>query len=483
LEAIDFRFSGNITPITNGHRALAISNEIKNALYTESEFRKKASKVSTEFIFEKVAPALINSMEQNIAHRLTAAAIRANHNASLYGVNKAGGAEIATEILFESKLTKVIERNMGRELVHRKIKYLNDNHQTLLIGLPLFSRKPVSPIKNRGHLPDIGDIHSLMRCAEVAKLLSWVHDYDIHLNIFSDGFKYQRACGTPDHIISDYQTSLRFWAAKLGIDKYVKIINYEDVVTHTLGRDQARLRDEIFLNTYYKLTEQTRPLFNPKSLYASFHSIEVKVPHGSELRYIFLSIASSVFYRTGDLGDRIVSRCDLAQNTFTKFLAGLHGELQGETPKYTTNRELIESLIFEAWDAAMKYVAISLTDRKLNIWGKLQPEGIKLTIHGKPEEIQIRPTNSKFPTMTAQHSVGGLIPTKAGVKITCEYRIEREAAKEIPVLLANTSSPHRTSSCVPPIIRKMIGSEQPFCYVPANTDNIYSILSGSYTDA
>ena len=53
MEAIDFRFSGNITPITNGHRALAISDEIKNALYTESEFRKKASKVSTEFIFEK----------------------------------------------------------------------------------------------------------------------------------------------------------------------------------------------------------------------------------------------------------------------------------------------------------------------------------------------------------------------------------------------------------------------------------------------
>ncbi|HDJ1439497.1 TPA: L-tyrosine/L-tryptophan isonitrile synthase family protein [Serratia rubidaea] len=483
MEAIDFRFSGNITPITNGHRALAISSDIKNSLYTESEFRKKSSKVSTEFIFEKVVPSLINAMEQNVAHRLTAAAVRAGHNVSLYGVDKAGASEIATEILFDAKLTKCIEKNVNRSAVHQKIKYLKSSNQPLLIGLPLFSRKPVSPIKNRGHLPDIGDIHSIMRCAEIAKLLSWVHDYDIHLSIFADGFKYQRACGTPDAMISDYQASLRFWAAKLGIDKYIKIINYEDAVSHTLGPEQTRFRDEVFLNTYHQLHANTAPLFNPDSLHNSLRDIEANVPHGCELRYIFFSIASSVFYQTSDLGNRIIRRCDLAQSTFAKFLAELHGELQGNTSRFTSNRDVIASLIFEAWDAALKYVAISLTDRKLDVWRQLQPEGIKLTIHGKPGEIQIRPTNSKLPTMTAQHAVGGLAPTKAGVKVTCEYRIEREAAKEIPVLLENAPSHHKSGGYVPSLMRKMIGSEQPFCYVPENVDNIHKLLSGNYTDA
>lgn len=483
LRAIDFKFSGNVTPISNGNRALEISDRNIHSLYTEGEFRKKALAIPSDFIFEKIVPSLINLMEQNIAHRLTSAALRANHNNSIYGVKKAGITEISTEILFDPKLTKVIKNNASRESIHRKIKGLYDNKKSLSIGLPLFSRKPISPIKNRGYLPDIGDIHSLMRCAEFAKLLSCIHDYDIHLNIFADGFKYQRACGTPYNIICDYQTSLRFWAEKLGIDKYIKIINYEDILTDTLGVDYIRYREEIFLDTYYELYKNSKFLLNPTSLCTSFHSIESQLPHGQELRYIFSSIASSVFYRADNLGDRIIRKDDIAQNIFTEFMARLHVELQRKTYKHTSNKEIIEELIFETWDAALKYVAISLTDRKLNVWQKLQPNGIKLTIHGKPKEIQIKPTNSKFPAMTAQHSVGGLRATRSGAKITCEYRIEREASREIPILLENISGSLQTSSYLTPTIRKMIASEQPFCYVPANIDNIYSFLSGAYTDA
>ncbi|MFK8257736.1 L-tyrosine/L-tryptophan isonitrile synthase family protein [Erwinia sp. AnSW2-5] len=483
MEAIDFSLSENTTPITNGHRALTTSNKNKNSLYTESEFRKKSLKIPTGFVFEKIVPALINSMEQNIAHRLTAAAVRANRNASLYDMRNAGPAEIATEILFDPKLVKVIARNTGREEVFHKIKKLNKNRQPLLLGIPLFSRKPVSPIKNRGRLPDIGDIHSIIRCAELAKLLSWVHDYDINISVFSDGFKYQRACGTPGNIISDYQKTLRFWTEKIGIDKYVSVINYEDAVAKKLGVIQSSIRDEIYFNTYHRLVKQTRHLFNPNSLYRSFHSIEAQAPLGSKLRYVFLSIASSVFYKSDDLGNRIIGRSDLAQNIFVKFMSDLYEAIQSPTSLKTSNRELMASLILEAWDAALKYMAISLTDHNIDIWNKLQPHGIKLTIHGKPDEIQIRPTNSKFPTMTSQHSVGGIIATRSGAKITCEYRIEREAAKEIPILLETTSSTYPTNNNVPYTIRKMIDSEQPFCYVPENVENIYQLLSGSYTDA
>ncbi|MGJ8525853.1 hypothetical protein LMG33818_001600 [Halomonadaceae bacterium LMG 33818] len=482
MEATDFKFLGNVTPITNGNRVLDMAERKKDLLYTACEFRKKALTVSTEFIFEKTIPQLVNLMERNVAHRLTNAAMRATRNSSIYNVKKAGALEIATEILFDSKIIKVAADKNSRSYVHKKLKFLDNNSLTLSIGLPLFSRKPISPVKNRGHLPDIGDIHSLMRCAELAKLLSWMYDYDVHLDIYADGFKYQRACGTPDNIISDYQEGLKFWAIKLGIDNYIRVIDYEKAVINTIEDEKKDFREAMFLDTYHFLYKQSESFFSPNDLKKSFHHIVSNVSHGSELRYIFFSIASSVFYKTENLGFCLIQRDDVAQQNFTEFLAILNLELKGNIGKITSRSTLVESMILEVWNAALKYVAISLTDRQLDIWHKLQPEGIKLTIHGKPDEIQIRPTNSRFPAMTSQHSVGGLKFTKTGTKITSEYRIERESDKEIPVLFEKSSC-EINNNYDSNIIKRMKILDQPFCYVPANINDLYDSLSGSFTDA
>ena len=43
----------------------------------------------------------------------------------------------------------------------------------------------------------------------------------------------------------------------------------------------------------------------------------------------------------------------------------------------------------EAWEAAKKYVAISLLDRELNSIKAINPNAIKFTIHAKPNELRL----------------------------------------------------------------------------------------------
>src|SRR5262249_6969631 len=93
--------------------------------------------------------------------------------------------------------------------------------------------------------------------------------------------------------------------------------------------------------------------------------------------------------------------------------------------------ELFCALRIEAFEAAIRYVAISLADRDLNILRKICPNAIKLTIHGKPGELHLLSASHRDCNITAQHSTGGF----AAGAINLKYRLDREANEEVPVLL------------------------------------------------
>jgi hypothetical protein len=116
----------------------------------------------------------------------------------------------------------------------------------------------------------------------------------------------------------------------------------------------------------------------------------------------------------------------------------------------------------EAWEAAVRYTAISLTDRSLGVWRLLNPDGLKFTIHSKVGEIRFVPTTSEFLSMTAQHCVGGIKRSPRGSRLTFVCRLERESCNEYPVTLRND-----TAAPVAPI-QKMSEARQPICYLEAS---------------
>ncbi|OOH84383.1 hypothetical protein BMT54_12280, partial [Pasteurellaceae bacterium 15-036681] len=93
-----------------------------------------------------------------------------------------------------------------------------------------------------------------------------------------------------------------------------------------------------------------------------------------------------------------------------------------------------------AWEAAKKYVAISLIDRELNTLYSTEPNALKFTIHGKVNEFHFISTSKKDISATAQHFSGGLYYKNNEPIINYKYRIERDHRKETAVYLLQDNS-------------------------------------------
>jgi len=205
------------------------------------------------------------------------------------------------------------------------------------------------------------------------------------------------------------------------------------------------------------------------------------------LSFTYYSIATSVFYRTADLGLRLISHEDTAQDVYIKVIGGIAERIDCcsqtvpmATPTSSEEMETALEIRQEIWDAAIRYVAISLADRSLQVWDSLLSDGVKLTIHGKLGEIQFRPTNSAFLSMTAQHCVGGIKQVPSGVKVTYSYRLERESQGQIPVVFDHIDFDHNGLGDHP--IAALVRSGQPICYLESSIADPKIALADYFTD-
>jgi pyoverdine/dityrosine biosynthesis protein Dit1 len=456
-----------------------------SVLYDQVEFKRNACYVSSQFWIETVLPALQLSINETVSKRLIAAVRRAKENSSLYDTKTPEIAGVCTEVFFDTRLFRPNEAHVERRFLHEKIKNLLYNKQPLKIGLPLFSRKPVSPVKNRGYLPDMAEIVSIGRCYEIALILSQVYGNDVEFIIFADGNKYRRACATPLEIIDEYQNGLIFWINMLNASSLVKVVDYETQVHSALGDNQTNTREERYHANLNYLRHTYSNGFNPGNVSKSLYHIARQDDVGTQIGFTFNSIVSSVFYESGNLGQSLLNRQDDAQKLYLEYIKTLSVDLSQVEWKMALKLpnllvsdfiELSMMMRLEAWEAALKYVAISITDRQLNIWKSLSPKGIKFTVHPKPGEINLVHTSTEYKNMTAQHCVGGIKPSKLGSKITFSYRLERESHGEYPVILANNWSSHRQTQTV---FDKFAILQQPICYVSPDIENVNAALINS----
>lgn len=469
--------------ISDGHRAVELAGKPGAHLYTQAEFRGTAQSVSPEFWMDTFIPLLRRFSSERVAARLTAAAKRARTHVDTYQAGELGPAELATEIFFDRQLTRPREQFRSRASLHCHLRSLRESRARLRIGLPLFSRKPVSPVKNRGPYPDLAEIASLLRCHELAAMLSWVYDEEVEFLIFADGMKYRRACRTAMSRVQWYQDGLRFWSDQLGIGDLVKIVDYEDALSSALGVDDTWRRESRYEEYCAQMAATYGRYFDPYDPKSSLAAIGEMSPEGAQLAYTFRSIASTVSYQTDELTERVVRGEDEAACQYLTYIGNVFVDLRsapsGTSSLVDVARDV--ELRTEAWQAAICYVAISLVDRELDVWSLINPAGVKMTIHGKSGEIQIRPTRSEYTGVTAQHSVGGITHSSKGNKITFSYRLQHESGGDTPVLFDGPASSAGREG-IPTLIQAMAVDQQPICYVSSTGRAPLEILSDCVAD-
>lgn len=117
----------------------------------------------------------------------------------------------------------------------------------------------------------------------------------------------------------------------------------------------------------------------------------------------------------------------------------------------------------EAWEAAKKYVAISLLDRELNSIKAINPSAIKFTIHAKPNELRFIDSPLNSFNLTAQHCVGGINIESNKIKINFDYRICREHRKEKAVCISRLEA-NKANFGIYDYLVKMSNESQPIYF-------------------
>ncbi|PDT81029.1 hypothetical protein CO676_24135 [Sinorhizobium sp. BJ1] len=436
--------------ISSGHRLIRLVRERCN-LYSHREFMAKAIRVPADYWLAHFTSSLNMRMNDAIARRINAAVARARSRANLYDVKKVGVAECATETLFDNWWFKPREANLSRIELRNLIKRRLDKGAPLRLHFPIFSRKPLCPLKNRGPNPDLAELHTLVRCAEAAQVINAISPTGCRLIILADGFKYNRACRTPDPLIAAYQDGLRFWVNQLNSGDIVEVVNYERLVSDRLSSEMLQSRQTIYEHHCASLAMLYDPLFDPDELQASLDTVQQVDDIGAQIHFTFWSIVSSTYYKDMHTligGEAFMERHygDDVQKLYIRYASCLHRPLsqvglQGEHLSrlgYLPPAEcaiLFRSMRRQAWEAALYYVAISLTDRGLNLLRRVDRDAIKLTVHAKKGELQFLSATRQDASITAQHCTGGLSIAKMAAKVNFRYRLERESQGEYPILL------------------------------------------------
>lgn len=478
--------------ISSGHRLIHLVKFNEKKLYTSQEFNEKAISISADFWLYHFVPTLKLNISANISNRISAAISRARKNVQLYCVDVVGIAELISEALFDSNWYKIKEDHISRLELRDKLLVIMNKNKKIQLYLPLLSRKPFSPVKNKGTLPDLSELHTLARCAEAAYTINALSPTGCELIILADGLKYNRACGTPNSEVELYQLCLKYWMNILGIHDVVKLENYEEWVNRGLSAEAIQYREVYFSDKYHALKKEYNLYFNVHDLSHSLDEISNMNEIGDQLKFTFWSIVSSVYYQElfelfnqdglsfneqyyGDdiqeLYSLYLNSLDLTidEHYFTDVMLNSI-DLLSSTAVY----ELFIKMRKRAWESAMKYVAISLTDRELNTLEQLKESALKLTIHGKRGEIHFLSTTKQDANITAQHCCGGIDFEHGASKLSFKYRLEREGKKEIPILIKHLEdTPYHHAKYGNFFL--LCKREQPICYV-SNVTNLKNKL-------
>ncbi len=439
------------TQISSGHRLIRLARQKRYQLYSQEEFQSKAISIPADYWLTHFTSALKSRMNEAMAQRINAAILRARSNAHLFDVKKAGIAEYVTEAFFDNWWFKPKSDHLPRIILRDQVSTLLDKGCPLQLYFPIMSRKPFSPLKNRGVQPDLAELYTLVRCAEATQVINALSPTGCQLNILADGFKYNRACQTPDEAITAYQTGLAFWVNYLGISDIINIVDYERWVRDGVPASLLDERCYRYDSYCHMLYEKYESFFDVIDLEKSLRTIEHLDDIGRQIHYTFWSIVSSTYYPelyafSGNTTFFERHYGDDVQNLYSSYLSSLHRPLHeccqsGENlPRFGylppgKRQELFHTMRQRAWRAALRYVAISLTDRELQPLHLIAPDAIKLTIHAKKGELHFLCATQQDANMTAQHCTGGLSLHHSSVKATFRYRLERESNGELPILL------------------------------------------------
>lgn len=495
--------------VISSHFMHRISQNPDWHLYGEEHFNAYCLDIDEATLMDRLLPTLKAACAAYCQRRADAARRRARVHFRDYGHDAAddvGASEYITEAILDKEFSRNASRYNEKMALNCRLKSLIRNRQPVEMVIPALPFKIPSPLKARGALPDLGEANFLLSLYEIARVVESLYGHDAGLpdrspalarfTVVSDGLRFNDAVNKSSDEVSRYQSALADWVRRLGLEAYVRIVDYKSLLRDRLSERERDEKARLFQSAHADYSRTLWPVFDPYDVSEALEAaarVELD-PERDNPQGRFVSLLNSLIftlnYRTleslGDMPEPVRADLyrELTTNIFRPYtriartdVVGFAVPGQSPTSRAEMTPEFMErlrqSMLHEAWEAAICYIAEIRSDRDRDQDPILAclPGHLRWTIHRKRGQIAI--STPPILGMAVQAWAGSAVFRPAGkgkIRLCTLPALLLEATGAIPV--ANKSQEY--ASC------------QPLFYVDSrlgisDIDGLLAALGNSFT--
>lgn len=500
--------------VISAHFMHEINNNLNLTIYSLRQFSLASFPTTQKLIFENLIPILLEASDKFTKERISASKARAKGNFKEFGLNspkEVGLAETISEVMFDRQFLKGSKSNFSRLVLCQKIKKRVAKEKPIQMVIPALPYKSSSPLKSRGILPDFSEINFLLALFEVVKTIDFIYrelkpdlkEPAAMFTIVCDGKRFNKFLNEPVKIIENYQKNLHLWVKKLGISKFVKIIDYQHLISNYLPKNlliEKKIINKKIRKSYASLMN---PLLEPCNMIRTIRKAIKLDPDPEECNSQgrFVPLFKSLIYI---INYKILKKyANLHKKNYIKLYTTLTRHIFDPYVQLTNDdfinisefifnpdinspsqekifEYLRQSMLREAWNATIKYIAEIKSDRDLyqEPIATCLPDHIRWTIHAKPGQLAILTTTAFGDSVQPWHGSGVFKLSKNNkIKLYTLPVLSLEGIGAIPItVISEKNSP----------LKEFYSQNQPLFYVHpnikfTNTEDLFNKIKNKLT--
>jgi hypothetical protein len=463
--------------VISSHFMHKLANNAELTLYDDVQFRTKSLQIDVKSVYDDLIPSMLKASNAFCGDRANAAKVRARENYRKYGLDdprQLGIAESITEVMFDRQFLRGPRESCSRELLCRKVKELIRRGAPIEMAIPALPFKISSPLKCRGRLPDLAEVNFILELYEVAETVGLIYreaEPDAlgqlaGFTVVSDGSRFHELVREPESAIQCYRTHLQLWTERLGLQNHITLLDYGSLLRAHLSAVAQDTKAAIRHSARREYKTALGPLFDPTGIAAAMRQAAEVEPDpeysNPEGRFVALlkSLVYTINYKTLEQYARSATRHylglyrDLTAHIFEPYALLSPSErltIQDEfdacgepTPTDKVKEYLRQSMLCEAWSAAIDYIAEIKSDRDLeqDPITTCLPDHFRWTIHAKSGQLAILTPMIMGTPVQAWAGAAVFKSTKKNkVRLYTLPVLALEGAGAIPVMVRGTDRP------------------------------------------
>jgi hypothetical protein len=409
--------------VISSHFMHKLGENAKLELYDEEQFTTQSLKIDARTLYDRLIPAILSACKAFSRKRALVAKKRATENYRKYGLHDPCDVSLAhfiTEVMFDRQYLRGPRECCSRELICSKVKHQIEKGASIEMVIPALPFKISCPLKTRGQLPDLAEVNFMLELYEVALTVELLYKEarpDLlgrlaRFTVISDGSRFNNLVGVPIDVVEQYRCRLVRLITRFGLNEYVTLIDYSAALCDRLPSVTRQAKTAIRQRARKEYAEALWPIFDPCDMVASTEAaarIEPD-PEYSNPEGRFVSLLKSLIYTINYTAlkkyERLPKRQyrslyrELTGHLFEPFAILSPSEVQDLVQKPDGNAEITtvkikeglrQSMLKQAWAAAIEYMAEIKSDRELDE-DPIQtclPDCFRWTIHAKPGQLAI----------------------------------------------------------------------------------------------